>query len=58
MENEIHIKGFNRENRPFNIVDHDDGTFSLCLTLDLLTHQKDTNSKHKLNIRVLFNREN
>ena len=39
MENERRIKEFNRENRPFYIVDHDDGTFSLCLPLDLLNGQ-------------------
>ena len=30
------IKEFNKDNKPFYIVDHDDGTFSLCLPLDLL----------------------
>ena len=39
MENERRIKGFNRENRPFYIVDHDDGTFSLCLPIDLFNGQ-------------------
>lgn len=39
MENEKRIKEFNRENRPFYIVDHDDCTFSLCLPLDLLNGQ-------------------
>ena len=39
MENERRIKDFNRENRPFYIVDHDDGTFALCLPFDLLTGQ-------------------
>ena len=39
MENERRIKEFNRENRPFYIVDHDDGTFSLCLPLDMLNGQ-------------------
>ena len=39
MGNERRIKEFNRENRPFYIVDHDDGTFSLCLPLDLLNGQ-------------------
>ena len=39
MENEKRIKEFNRENRPFYIVDHDDGTFSLCLPLDMLNGQ-------------------
>ena len=37
MENVRRIKEFNRENRPFYIVDHDDGTFSLCLPFDLLS---------------------
>ena len=37
MENVRRIKEFNRENRPFYIVDHDDGTFALCLPFDLLT---------------------
>lgn len=30
------IEAFNKENRPFYIVDHDDGKFSLCLPLDFL----------------------
>lgn len=30
------IEAFNENNRPFYIVDHDDGKFSLCLPLDLL----------------------
>lgn len=30
------IDAFNEENRPFYIVDHDDGKFSLCLPLDFL----------------------
>ena len=29
MENTKRINEFNRENRPFYILDHDDGTFSL-----------------------------
>ncbi len=36
MKNERRIKEFNRNNRPFYIVEQDDGTFSLCLTFDLL----------------------
>ena len=39
MENTKRINEFNRENRPFYIVDHDDGTFSLCLPFNLLTGQ-------------------
>ena len=39
MENKKRINEFNRENRPFYIVDHADGTFSLCLPFDLLTGQ-------------------
>lgn len=30
------IEAFNEENRPFYIVDHDAGKFSLCLPLDFL----------------------
>ena len=39
METTRRINEFNQENRPFYIVDHDDGTFSLCLPLDLLNGQ-------------------
>ena len=34
---ERRIEAFNQANPPFYLVDHDDGTFSLCLPLDLLT---------------------
>ena len=36
IENQRRINEFNRNNRPFYIVDQDDGTFSLCLPFDLL----------------------
>ena len=39
METTRRINEFNLENRPFYIVDHDDGTFSLCLPLDMLNGQ-------------------
>ena len=35
------IKNFNQENAPFYIVDHDNGEFSLCLPLDLLSEEYD-----------------
>ena len=31
------IEAFNEENRPFYIVDHDDGKFSLCLPLGFIS---------------------
>ena len=33
------IRKFNQENAPFYIVDHDNGEFSLCLPLDLLSEE-------------------
>lgn len=33
------IEGFNRENKPFYIVDHEGGKFSLCLPLDMLPEE-------------------
>lgn len=36
MEIKQRIDRFNRDNPPFYIVNHDDGTFSLCLPLDFL----------------------
>lgn len=39
MENTRRINDFNRENRPFCIVDHDDGTFALCLPFTFFTGQ-------------------
>ena len=37
MENTRRINEFNRENKPFYIVDHDDGTFALCLPFTFFT---------------------
>lgn len=37
MENTKRINDFNRENRPFYIVDHDDGTYALCLPFSFLS---------------------
>lgn len=37
MGNKQRIDKFNQENPPFYIVDHDNGTFSLCLPLDFLS---------------------
>lgn len=39
MENTRRINEFNRENKPFYIVDHDDGTFALCLPFTFFTGQ-------------------
>ena len=39
MDNQRRISEFNQENRPFYIVDHDDGTFALCLPFTFLTGQ-------------------
>lgn len=36
MNIEQRIKAFNRANPPFYLVDHDDGTFSLCLAFSFL----------------------
>lgn len=33
------IESFNRDNKPFYIVDHDGGKFSLCLPLDMLPEE-------------------
>lgn len=33
------IEAFNRENKPFYIVDHEGGRFSLCLPLDMLPEE-------------------
>ena len=39
METTRRLNEFNIENRPFYIVDHDDGTYTLCLPMDLLNGQ-------------------
>jgi len=39
MEIKQRIDQFNQENPPFYIVAHDDGEFSLCLPLDLLSDE-------------------
>ena len=39
METTRRLNEFNIVNRPFYIVDHDDGTYTLCLPLDLLNGQ-------------------
>ena len=36
MNIEQRIKAFNRANPPFYLVEHDDGTFSLCLAFSFL----------------------
>lgn len=36
MSIEQRIKAFNRANPPFYLVEHDDGTFSLCLAFSFL----------------------
>ena len=36
MQIKERIEAFNRENKPFYIVDHEGGRFSLCLPLDML----------------------
>lgn len=39
MNTKERIQVFNAKNQPFYIVDHDDGRFSLCLPLDLLSDE-------------------
>lgn len=39
MEIKQRIDKFNHENPPFYIVDHDNGTYSLCLPLDMLSNE-------------------
>ena len=41
MNTEARIQAFNDANRPFYIVAHDDGKFSLCLPLDFLSEDFD-----------------
>ena len=37
MESKQRIDQFNQKNPPFYIVDHEDGEYSLCLPLDMLS---------------------
>ena len=39
MKTKERIEEFNRENKPFYIVDHEGGRFSLCLPLDMLPEE-------------------
>ena len=39
MQIKERIEAFNRENRPFYIVEHEGGKFSLCLPLDMLPEE-------------------
>ena len=39
MNTQEQIEAFNQANPPFYIVDHEDGSFSLCLPLDFLTNE-------------------
>ena len=39
MQIKERIEAFNRENKPFYIVDHEGGKFSLCLPLDMLPEE-------------------
>lgn len=49
MDIKQRIDKFNKENPPFYIVNHDDGTFSLCLPLDFLA------GKYRLYCQDAFN---
>ena len=39
MNTEKQIENFNNTNAPFYVVAHDDGRFSLCLPIDLLSDE-------------------